>query len=145
MRRFTILAVAALGLGAAVLAYRGPGRELVRGHFGDVAATMLVYALLGGAGHALARWPLRSVASRLLATLAIAAGIEAGQLVWSGAGLLGELVLGSSFDGWDFVAYGLGAALAALYDRATATRPHADRVAGAERLGVVGAVGQTIE
>lgn len=110
-----LLAGAALAAGALVLAYRGPGRALVRGHFGDVAATALVYALL---------WlgPCRrsSRAVRAALAMAVATAIELGQTWWTARGLAGELVLGSTFDAWDFVAYGLGVALAWSYDRARA-------------------------
>lgn len=110
-----LLAGAALVAGALVLAYRGPGRALVRGHVGDVAATVLVYALL---------WlgPCRrsSRTVRAAMAMAIATAIELGQTWWTARGLAGELVLGSTFDGWDFVAYALGVVLAWSYDRSRA-------------------------
>lgn len=118
-RRFMWLAVAALALGVAVLAYGrlGPlaGRELIRGHVGDAAATMLVYAVLGLA------WRARP-AVRAAATLAIAAAIELGQTVWRGEGLAGELVVGGTFDAWDFVAYAAGVAIAVAWDVAPSRR-----------------------
>src|SRR5688572_27580712 len=104
-RRFVWLAAAAIAIGVAVLLYRGPGRGVIRGHVGDVAATMLVYAVLGMI------WRARP-AVRAGATLAIAALIECGQTVWRGGGIVGELTIGSTFDGWDFVAYGIGVAIA---------------------------------
>ncbi|HRC54403.1 MAG: DUF2809 domain-containing protein [Myxococcales bacterium] len=118
MRRAIWLGLFALGLGLAVLLYHGPGRPLVRGHVGDVAATMLVYALLW-------LWPARraSAAVRAVGALAIAAAIELGQTVWTGSGLAGELVLGSTFDGWDFVAYLAGVVVALLYERGTTRAP----------------------
>jgi hypothetical protein len=109
-RRFVWLAVAALAIGAAVLLYRGPGRGVIRGHVGDGAATMLVYAMIG------LIWRARP-AVRAAATLAIAAVIECGQTVWHAKGLLGELTVGSTFDGWDFVAYGIGVVIAVAWER----------------------------
>lgn len=111
-RRFVWLGVAALALGLAVLAYRGPGRAVIRGHAGDVAATMLVYALVGGV------WTVRRRV-RAAATLAIATAIELGQLAWHARSLAGELLIGSTFDAVDFVAYVLGIAIAVAWDART--------------------------
>jgi hypothetical protein len=108
-RRFLWLAAAALALGAAVLVYRGPGRGVIRGHVGDAAATMLVYAVLG------LIWRARP-AVRAVAALAIAAAVELGQTVWRGEGTLGELTIGGTFDGWDFVAYAIGVAVAVAWE-----------------------------
>ena len=108
-RRFLWLAAAALALGLAVLLYRGPGRGVIRGHVGDVAATMLVYAVLG------LIWRARP-AVRAVATLAIAAAVELGQTVWHGKGLAAELTVGSTFDGWDFVAYAIGVVVAVAWE-----------------------------
>lgn len=108
-RRLVWLALVALVLGGATLLYRGPGRELIRGHAGDVAATMLVYAVLGLC------WRARP-AVRALATFAIAGAIELGQTLWSGDGLAGELVVGATFDAYDFVAYAIGIAIAVAWD-----------------------------
>ncbi len=104
-RRDVVLAALALAIGAFVLVYHGPGRAVLRGHVGDVAATMLVFALLG-----LTRWRVRT---RAIVTLAIALGIELGQIVWSGG-----LLLGSVFDPWDLLAYVAGVVIAVLYHRA---------------------------
>lgn len=109
-RRFGWLAVAALALGAAVVLYRGPGRGVIRGHFGDVGATMLVYAVLGMMWRA--RWAVRATAA-----MAIAAAVEIGQTLWRGEGFLGEMTVGSTFDGWDFVAYGAGVVIAVIWER----------------------------
>lgn len=108
-RRMGWLAAAAIAIGVAVMLYRGPGRGVIRGHVGDVAATMLVYAMLGSI------WRARP-AVRAAAALAVAALIECGQTVWRGEGLAGELVVGSTFDGWDFVAYGIGVAIAVAWE-----------------------------
>jgi hypothetical protein len=102
--------MAALALGAAVVLYRGPGRGVIRGHFGDAAATMLVYAVLGMLWRA--RWAVRAVAA-----MAIAAAVEIGQTMWRGEGFLGEMTVGSTFDGWDFVAYGVGVVIAVIWER----------------------------
>jgi hypothetical protein len=108
-RRFVGLALVALAIGFATLIYHGPGRQLVRGHVGDGAATMLVYALLGLVWRARPR-------NRALATLAIATAIELGQGVWHVPSLAGELLTGNTFDGWDFVAYVIGTGVALMWD-----------------------------
>src|SRR5687768_10504960 len=99
LRMFAILAVAALAIGVFVLVYRGPGRAVIRGHVGDVAATMLVYAMLG-----VALWRARPRV-RAVAAFAIALAIELGQTVWEASSFAGELVMGSTFDPWDILAY----------------------------------------
>ena len=106
------LALAALALGAASWAWGvlgWPGRALVRGHLGDVAATALVYALvaLAGVGR---RWCAATA-------LAVAGAIELGQVVAGGhAGPARALVLGAHFDPYDLIAYATGVALAAGWD-----------------------------
>ena len=111
-RRFVWLAIAALGIALAVLAYRGPGRVIVRGHVGDVAAAMFVYAIVAAL--------LRERGARAAATLAIAIAIELGQMVWHTDSTAGELLLGSTFDPWDLVAYAIGVAIAVGWDVVTA-------------------------
>ena len=109
-RRAVLLALAALALGAATVAWaalRLPARDLVRGHLGDVAATMFVYA-----GFALVLGRRVHPRGRALATLGIAVGVELGQLAWHAPGTAGELVLGNVFDPWDLVAYVAGVAVA---------------------------------
>ena len=101
----TRLVAVALAIAAVTLAYRGPGRALVRGHLGDVAAPMLVYALLGLA------WRARP-ATRAAATFAIALVIEAGQLVWHARSTAGQLLVGAHFDPLDMLAYAIGTAIA---------------------------------
>ena len=100
-----MLALVACGIGAGVLVYQGPGRAIVRGYLGDVAATMLVFALLG-----LTRWSLRT---RAIVTMGVALAIELRQIAWSGG-----LLLGNVFDPWDVVAYAIGVAAAVAYHRA---------------------------
>jgi hypothetical protein len=110
--RYAPLALAALAIGVAVLAYRGPGRPFIRGHVGDVAATMLVYTMLGAA-----LWgKLARPTVRALGAMAVATALELGQRVWTGTGLAGEIFLGASFDSWDFAAYVLGTVIALGYD-----------------------------
>lgn len=111
-RRFVELAAVALVIGVLVLLYRGPGRELVRGHVGDVAATMLVYALVG----LVAPWKLRT---RAAITMAIALAIELGQTWWKVDSTAGSLLLGSTFDAWDIVAYAIGVAIAIGFEKLT--------------------------
>jgi hypothetical protein len=119
-RRFVELAIVALAIGVLVLLYRGPGRAIVRGHVGDVAATMLVYALFGLA------WARARIAIRAAITLVIAVAIELGQTWWHVESPTGALLLGTTFDTWDLVAYAIGVALAVGWERtlrATAPRP----------------------
>lgn len=108
-RRFVWLGLAALALGVAVLLYRGPGRAVIRGHVGDVAATMLVYAAIS------MFWSAR-MRTRAIATFSIAAAIELGQLVWNARSLVAELTIGSSFDAWDFLAYAIGVGVALAWE-----------------------------
>ena len=109
-RRFVWLALAALGLGLACLEYSGPGHRFVRGHLGDVAATMLVYAAFGFTG-----W---SQPGRVAAALSVAVAVELGQIVWSPLGRsgAGALVIGSVFDPWDLAAYAAGVAVGIIWE-----------------------------
>jgi len=124
-RWFIGLAAVAIAIGGFTLAYRGPGRALVRGHLGDVAATMLVYALLGLLVRA-------RPAVRAAATFAIALAIETGQLVWHARSTAGALTIGSTFDWWDVLAYAIGVAIAIACElcsaHATARPARADRL-----------------
>jgi hypothetical protein len=115
-RRFVGLALVALAIGVGVLLYRGPGRGLVRGHVGDVAATMLVYAMAGLV------WRTRP-RNLAIATMAIATAIELGQGVWHVRSEVGALLAGNTFDGWDLVAYVLGTAVALMWDVRTRHAP----------------------
>jgi hypothetical protein len=107
---FAILAIAALAIGVFVVVYHGPGRSVLRGNVGDVAATMLVYALVGVA------WWRGRRATRAIATFAIAIAVELFQIVWHARSLAGELVLGSTFDPWDIVAYAVGVAVGVAWE-----------------------------
>lgn len=111
-RRFVELGLVAVVLGVLVLLYHGPGRAFVRGHVGDVAATMLVYALIGVASRS-------RITIRASITMAIAVAIELGQTWWRIDSSAGALLLGTTFDGWDIVAYAAGVALAVLWERAS--------------------------
>jgi uncharacterized protein DUF2809 len=110
-RRFVWLGIAALALGAATLLYHGPGRAIVRGHVGDVAATMLVYAMISLA------WSAR-IRTRALATFGVALAIEVGQLVWHSTSTAAELTIGGTFDWWDIAAYAIGVAVGVAVERA---------------------------
>lgn len=101
----------ALVIGLLVLLYRGPGREIVRGHVGDVAATMLVYAVIGFVA---TRW---RIVTRAWLTMAIALAIELGQTLWHVDSAAGSLLLGSTFDAWDIVAYVIGTFVAIGFER----------------------------
>ena len=109
-RTFWWLGIAAIALGIAVLAYRGPGRAIVRGHVGDVAAAMLVFAIVSSL------WTTRA-ATRALVTLAIATAIELGQAFWHADSLAGELLVGNTWDPWDLVAYLVGICVALGWER----------------------------
>ncbi len=109
-RRFLTLGVAALALGIAVVLYRGPGRALVRGHGGDVAATMLVFAGLGLVLRT--SWSLRAGV-----TLAIATAIELGQALWHPAFPMVAFAAGTTFDPLDLLAYAIGVAIAVGWER----------------------------
>ena len=118
-RRFVWLAIAALAIALAVLVYRGPGRAIVRGNVGDVAAAMFVYAMVAAL--------LRRRAGRAAATLAIAIAIELGQIVWHADSTAGELLIGSTFDPWDLVAYVIGVAIAVGWDVLASAHEHKAR------------------
>lgn len=111
-RRSAWLALAALLLGLACLLYAGPGRAVVRGHVGDVAAAMFVYAAFGLTG-----WSRRA---RVAAALLVAVAVEVGQTIWSPAGRsgVGALLIGSVFDPWDLVAYVAGVAVGVAWEEA---------------------------
>jgi hypothetical protein len=111
-RRFVELGLVAVVLGVLVLLYHGPGRAFVRGHVGDVAATMLVYALIGMASRA-------RISIRASITMAIAVAIELGQTWWKIDSSAGALLLGTTFDAWDVVAYAAGTAIAVLWEHAS--------------------------
>jgi len=115
-RRFVVLAMIAIAIGVGCLVYRGPGRAIVRGHVGDGGATMLVYAMLSIAFVRTKPW------LRAAITMAIATSMELGQLVWHATSTTGALLVGSTFDWWDFVAYILGTLAALGWDRATRPR-----------------------
>ena len=115
-KRFLWLGVAAIALGVFVLVYRGPGRAVIRGHVGDVAATMLVYATLG------AIWWRSRMAVRAVIALAIATAIELGQLFWHADSFAGELTIGDTCDPWDTVAYVIGVGVALVWERIAVAR-----------------------
>jgi hypothetical protein len=109
MRRFFALVWAlSLALGLFVLAYRGPGRALVRGHLGDVAITPFIYASLGLVTK-------RSARARLLIVALVAVATESFQALNLSLrrGAFVDLTVGRTFDPWDLVAYAVG--LAAVY------------------------------
>jgi hypothetical protein len=115
-KRFLWLGLAAIAVGVFVLVYRGPGRAVIRGHVGDVAATMLVYATLG------ALWSRMRMSLRAVIAFAIAAAIEVGQAFWTTSSFAGELTIGDTCDPWDIVAYACGVAIALVWDRIAVSR-----------------------
>lgn len=112
-RRFVVLLLVAFAIGIGVLLYRGPGQPIVRGHVGDVAAAMAVYAVISLAA---ARFRPTRIVIRAGIAFGIAALVEIGQSLWTVHSTAGHLVFGNTFDPWDLLAYAIGAALAALYD-----------------------------
>lgn len=132
LRRYAPLGLAAVAIGVAVLAYRGPGRPFIRGHVGDVAATMVVYAFLGAVLGAIRRGRVVRPVWLAIGAMGIASAIELNQKMWTGTGVAGELFVGSLFDAWDFAAYAAGTVIAVAYDVAMAKKAGAAaRAAGA--------------
>ena len=116
-KKFLWLGVAAIAIGLFVLVYHGPGRAVLRGHVGDIAAAMLVYATIGALS------PRTWIRVRAIATIAIATAIEVGQSFWHADSFMGELTIGDTFDWWDIAAYAIGVAVAVAWEiRANATR-----------------------
>lgn len=111
VRTQLVLGASALLLAAMVLVYRGPGQPIVRGHAGDVAATMLVYSAVS-----LVR-PTASKGVRALVTMAIATGIEVAQAWFHARSTVGHLVIGSTFDPIDLVAYVAGVWIAVVWEQ----------------------------
>lgn len=100
-------------LGAGVVVYRGPGWRPLRAHGGDVLVVMFLYFL---AAALVPGRPLR----RAAAVLAFAVAVECFQLL----GLVSprdpqvlQILIGSTFDPWDLLAYAVGTGLALLADR----------------------------
>lgn len=105
-RRFVLPFALIIAVGAGVLVYRGPGWHWIRVSFGDVLAGAAVY--LFAAIFWRAPWRRRA-----LAVAAFTVGVECLQL----ARLVGpdspqwmHVLLGSTFDPWDLVAYVVGIA-----------------------------------
>lgn len=107
--RLAWLGLWGLVLGLTALAWAAldlPGRELVRGHLGDVAIVMF---LVAGFGLAM---PRRGPRVWIALTASIALGTEVAQALGvRGTGLLGELTIGSTFDPFDLLAYAIGLAV----------------------------------
>ncbi|HUQ02568.1 MAG TPA: DUF2809 domain-containing protein [Kofleriaceae bacterium] len=123
-RAMLVLAAAALALGFVSWLWGAlalPGRAVIRGHVGDVAAVALVYAVLA----------LTSARPAVCAAVAavIALAIElAQQSGGSRGGPAGDLLLGRHFDPWDLVAYAVGIMVAVAVDRSPSpARPASSR------------------
>lgn len=113
---FVWLGAAAVAIGLFVLVYRGPGRAVVRGNVGDVAAAMLVYAAISVVFSS-----TRSYA-RAAVTFGIATVIEVGQAWWHTSSTLGELTIGDTCDPWDIAAYAIGVGVALVWERIAVAR-----------------------
>jgi hypothetical protein len=74
-----------------------------------VAAPLRVSALVGLGGRA-------RMGVRATTTMAIATAIEIGQTLWQVESSAGALLLGTTFDIWDLVAYAIGIAIAVAWD-----------------------------
>jgi hypothetical protein len=109
-KKFLWLGFAAITIGLFVLLYQGPGRAVLRGHVGDVAAAMLVYATIGALS------PQTWIRFRAVTTFLIASAIEFGQSFWNTDSFLGELTIGDTFDWWDIFAYAIGVAVAVAWE-----------------------------
>lgn len=95
----------------------------MRGHLGDVAATMLVYAAISLVSRARIAW-------RAAVTMAIATAIELGQVYWRIESSAGELLLGTTFDAWDLVAYVAGVCVAVAWEASARPLKYAECLAG---------------
>ncbi len=111
-RAFAVTTALPFAVGLSTLFYEGAGHVFWRAHAGDA----LIVAFLVGALGTITRW--RLVATCLCVGV-LSCGVELAQLA-DGAGdrrSLVRLLLGSTFDPIDFVAYGVGIALAVLLSR----------------------------
>ena len=114
-RAMLMLAAAALLVGFVSWLFGAlalPGRAIIRGHVGDVAAVALVYAVI-----ALLSRGRPAICALLTAITAVA--IEVAQRGSHRDDAVGELVLGRHFDPWDLLAYAIGIALALIWDLTT--------------------------
>lgn len=98
-------------LGLTTLVYTGPGHLWWRGHAGD---SLVVAFFVGGLG-LITRAPLTY---RLGLIGILFTGLELAQLTANAGsrGRFSNLVLGSTFDPFDFLYYALGLALAVVLD-----------------------------
>ena len=86
--------------------YRGPYHTLVTGYLMDVLIPFSFYMLLSQRDYPVVRlWIVRAAL-----VFGAASGVEVAQY-------FGKHILGSTYDPMDFVAYGIGVALAVICDR----------------------------
>ncbi|MEO8451286.1 MAG: DUF2809 domain-containing protein [Gemmatimonadota bacterium] len=124
---YAILALATIGLGLLLRA----GHSALPSSVADVGGDALWAAMMFWWVSTV--WPRAGPLTRAVGALAVAWLVELSQLVrtpWLDgirATTLGYLVLGSGFDGRDFISYALGAAAAVLLDLMIGRR-HAPKV-----------------
>ena len=120
-----LLAAAALAVGFVSWLWGAlalPGRAIIRGHVGDVAAVALVHA-----GVALVARARPAVCALVAGAVALVIEL-AQQQGGSRGGAAGDLLLGRHFDPWDLVAYAAGIMVALALDRSPSpARPGASR------------------
>jgi hypothetical protein len=97
-----------------LIACHGGSLPWLRGFFGDVLAVMLVY-------YGLSVWVDTRVLCLALVALGVGCAVELGQYValvnhWSIANPVLRIVLGSTPDWWDVLAYGIGFAMVLAFE-----------------------------
>lgn len=108
MWRIGVIGVSIL-IGLAILGYHGPMVEVIRGNGGDVIAVFTLALTVG-------YWGRRSWFGALGA-FGVAVVLECLQVILQTNGSSRDLFIGAVFDGWDFLAYGIGAFGAWIFER----------------------------
>ncbi|MBK4730749.1 DUF2809 domain-containing protein [Oxynema sp. CENA135] len=111
-KQFIWPSVISILLGKAILVYRGPGWTFFRFYIGDVVAVAFLYFFLSLFWRISCYWRAGAIG-------AIAVAIEFAQLFKltpQNDSFLTEIVFGSHFEVWDFLAYFAGLAIAILIE-----------------------------